>query len=61
MQATFVSQHVLRGHVLGKETFAHGTLRRVDGLWRIEESHYATDSVELTLTLTGSARRTPDR
>jgi hypothetical protein len=39
VQATFVSQHVLRGHVLSKETVVHGTLCRIGGLWRITESH----------------------
>lgn len=57
VQATFVSRHVLPGYILGNEILAHGRLHLVDGVWKIAESRYATDSVPISLAISrGSSR-----
>ncbi|MEM6938774.1 MAG: hypothetical protein AAF509_01450 [Pseudomonadota bacterium] len=51
VQATFVSQHLMRGHVLGDETVAHGLLKYVQGRWQIAESRYASENQDFRKAL----------
>ena len=51
VQSTYRAQQVMRGHVYGPETIAHGLLGRRDGQWRILESRYATSDAAIARAL----------
>lgn len=57
VQATFVSQYVLPGYALSDEVVAHGQLCWHDGLWKIQESRYATPMEAVSRALLQRADR----
>lgn len=56
VQATFVSQFLMRGNRLGDETVAHGILSKVNGYWQIKQSRYASPDTRFTKALHSKAR-----
>lgn len=59
VQATFSSQHVMRGHQLSEELVAHCILRREaqDGAWVITEARYAVRDGRIVRALRAGAPR----
>ncbi len=53
IEATFVSQHVSRGDLVGQEVVVHTFLKRIDGRWRFGDSRYATELGAVSRTLLG--------
>ena len=51
VQATFTSQLVIRGHVLGDEAAAMSLIRKIDGRWQVVESRYAQQDPDITRSL----------
>ncbi len=59
VQATFVSKHITKCHMIGEETVAHGILRLIEGNWKVSESRYASPDQSIANALHSFCRDTP--